>query len=226
MWPLVELVGAAVLALAAAGLLSVAVALGVAWWVQRGHRAPLKGFSAFVLDFLYLPLKLALGAFGPVRGLDEKMVALKNRANHGRFARSRRRLLFAPQCLRDLECPAPSTRRGILCKRCGQCELGAILDEADRLGYHSFVLTGSSFIPRLVEEEKPDGALLIACPYECNKVMMALGRLATYAVCLDRDGCVSTEIAPAKAMQALRLGLSDEAQGDPSSRRQAVLLWE
>lgn len=187
--------------------LSVTVALVVAWGAYRGHWAPLKRLSVFVLDFLYVPLKLAFRAIGRVPRLDEMMVALRNRANRRRFARSRRRMLLAPQCLRALECPAPSTRRGVACKRCGHCKLSEVLAEADRLGYRSFVLAGSSFIPKLVEEEKPDGALLVACPYECNKVMMALGGLATYAACLSRDGCVTTDVAVSCVLDAMKLGL-------------------
>jgi len=211
MWLIIERVGQVVAVVVAAVVLSVVVALAVAVMVHRGRWAPMKRFSAFVLDFLYLPLRILFGAFGRAAKLDEMMVRLKNRANHSRFARSRRRLLLAPQCLRHIECPAPSTRRGVLCKECGRCELAGIVADARRLGYQPYILTGSSFVPRIVEEDKADAALLIACAYECNKVMMALGRLPTYCVCLERDGCVSTEVAPAKAAEAMRLGLEEES---------------
>jgi len=213
MWSVVQVIGQIVVALAAAGALSVAAALGVAALAYQGHRAPLKRFSIFVLDFLYLPLKMAFGALGRAGLLDAMMVALKNRANRWRFAHARRRLLLAPQCLRDLDCPAVSTRRGIECKRCGRCKMAAILDDAERLGYRAFLLAGSSFVPKIVADEKPDAALLVACPYECNKVMMALGRLTTYAVRLDRDGCVGTEVSLERVFEAIRLGLSEEPQG-------------
>jgi hypothetical protein len=210
MWDVVELVGEATLALVGAALLSVLVATGTAAWAHRGHGVPLKAFSVFVLDFFYVPLKRAFGALGQVAALDEMMVALKNRANRRRFARTRRRLLLAPQCLRHIDCPAPSTGRGILCEACGRCKLDGIVEEAKRLGYGAYIVAGSSFIARLIEQEKPDGALLIACPYECNKVMMALGRLATYAVYLDKDGCVSTDIAVPRVLDAMRLGLNEK----------------
>jgi hypothetical protein len=222
MWFAIEQVGRLVALVAAAAAVSVVVALAVAAWVARGHWAPLKRFSSFVLDALYLPLKLALARFGGVSALDRMMVALKNRANHARFARSRRRMLLAPTCLRHLECPAPSTRHGILCTRCGKCKVHRMLAEAERLGYRSFLLTGSSFVPQLVAQERPDGALLVACPYECNKVMMALGGLATYAVTLERDGCVNTDVSLEKVAEALELGLDDEAVAQaPAGERDA-----
>ena len=141
------------------------------------------------------------------------MVALRNRANRRRFVRSRRRILLAPTCLRHIECPAPSTQRGVQCSECGLCKVGEIRSEARRLGYSVFILTGSAFIPQLVAEERPEGALLVACPYECNKVMMAIGRrLATYAVPLDRDGCVETDVNLGSVGAALRLGLDAAAR--------------
>jgi hypothetical protein len=196
-----------VLGLALAAALCVAGALAVAWRAYRGRPAPLTRASAFVLDCLYLPLKMLFAAARGVPKLDAMMVALRNRANARRFRRAHRRVLFAPQCLRDIACPAPSSRRGIVCQRCGKCKVAAILAEAERLGYRFYLLTGSSFVPTIIEEERPDAALLLACPYECNKVMMALGRLPAVAVCLDRDGCVATDVRVDDVLEALRRGL-------------------
>ena len=55
----------------------------------------------------------------------------------------------------------------------------------------------------------------MACPYECNKVMMALGALATYAVCLDRDGCVNTDVSLDRVREAMRLGLPNAEEPHP-----------
>ena len=216
MWVVIELIGQIVVVVVAAALASVGVALAVAARVARGHWAPLKRFSVFVLDFLHLPLKLLFHALPGAPSLDAMAVALKNAANRSRFARSRKRLLLAPTCLRHLECPAPSTRRGIQCKGCGRCKVGDILAEAQRLGYRLYVLTGSSFVPQILADERPDAALLVACPYECNKVMTALGGLAAYAVPLERDGCVNTDVSLSKVAEAMTLGL--EAQ-DAEIRR-------
>jgi len=218
MWSVVELIGQIVAILAAVAAGCVLAALAVAAWSHRGHWAPLQRLSASVLDFLYLPLKMAFGALGRVPKLDAMMVALKNQANRRRFARSRRRLLLAPQCLRDLACPAISTRRGIVCEQCGRCKVAGIAEEAERLGYRLYLLAGSSFVPRIVEEEEPDAALLVACPYECNKVMMGLGRLATFAVCLERDGCVGTDVSVDSLAEAMRLGLDGPEERQAAKR--------
>ncbi len=69
------------------------------------------------------------------------------------------------------------------------------------------LMSNSSFIRTIIEEDKPDAALLVACAYECNKVMMALGALATYGVSLDSDGCVGTEVTESNVIAAMRIGL-------------------
>jgi len=210
MWRFVEIAGMISLALLIAVLAAVGLALNLAFAAHRGRRTPLKRLSVFVLDFLYLPLKMLFAAFKNVPKLDAIMVSLKNQSNRPRFAAATRRVVLAPQCLRALECPAKSSRRGILCKQCGLCKVGELAAEAERLGYGFYLLTGSSFIRTVIEEDQPDAALLVACAYECNKVMMSLGRLATYGVCLDSDGCVGTEVTEANVLAAMRIGRETE----------------
>lgn len=210
MWQVVERIGQIAAAVLAVAVLSITAALAIAAWVSRGHWAPGKRFSIFVLDFLYLPLKVAFAKLDRAQVFDAMMVRLKNRVNRSRFAAARRRIVLAPTCLRDLECPAISTRRGIQCSQCGRCEVGTMKAEAESLGYGYYLLTGSSFVAQIVKDEQPEAALLVACPYECNKVMMALGRLTTYAVPLDRDGCVNTAVTPERVSEALRIGLDRE----------------
>lgn len=211
MWQVAERIGQIAAGVLAVAVLSILVALATAAWVSRGYWAPGKRFSIFVLDFLYLPLKILFDRFDRAQAFDAMMVKLKNRVNRRRFAAARRRIVLAPTCLRDLECPAISTRRGIQCTQCGRCKVGAMKAEAESLGYGYYLLTGSSFVVQIVKDERPDAALLVACPYECNKVMMALGRLTAYAVPLDRDGCVSTEVTLERVSAALRIGLGRES---------------
>lgn len=211
MWSVLEAIGRGVAIGGGVALLCVAVALGAGALAARGHRAPLKRFSLLVLEFLYLPLAMLFAALAGAPSLDAMMVALRNRANRARFRRARSRVLLAPACLRHIECRAPTGRQGILCTQCGLCKLGKVQTEGVRLGYRVFILTGSAYIPRLLAEERPGAALLVACPHECNKVMMALGRLATVAVFLDRDGCVNTDVSLDAVIRTMRLGL--EAAG-------------
>jgi len=78
----------------------------------------LAGFFANVLDFFYLPLRQLFLKFSDTRVLDKWMASLKNRASKSAFAKTKKRIILAPHCMRSLDCPAHSTQTGIQCKCC------------------------------------------------------------------------------------------------------------
>lgn len=171
--------------------------------------APFKSFWVVILEWLYTPLKWLFHAVGNGQLLDGAMVRLRNLSNRARFTHSNRRVFLAPHCLRSIDCPAKSSRDGLLCTNCGKCVLGELLEKARRLEYKMYILAGSSFIPEIIQRDKPEGVLLLACSYENNKVMMHLRGLATYAVNLDHDGCILTQVSDTKVLTAMKMGLGD-----------------
>ncbi|WP_440954456.1 DUF116 domain-containing protein [Methanosarcina sp. Mfa9] len=164
----------------------------------------LAGFFANVLDFFYLPLRHLFVKFSDSRTLDKWMASLKNMAHKSAFAKTRKRIILAPHCMRALDCPAHSTREGIQCKSCGKCVFTRLKKDSEANGYRLFILTGSSFVKRILQMEKADGVLLIACDYELNKVMRAIKgkKVVTYGVPMERDGCFGTEVDYQKVLDA------------------------
>ncbi len=164
----------------------------------------LAGFFANVLDFFYLPLRHLFVKFSDSRVLDKWMASLKNMAHKSAFAKTSKRIILAPHCMRALDCPAHSTREGIQCKSCGKCVFTRLKKDSETNGYKLFILTGSSFVKRILQMEKADGVLLIACDYELNKVMRALKgkKVMTYGVPMERDGCFGTEVDYQKVLDA------------------------
>lgn len=165
----------------------------------------LAGFFANVLDFFYLPLRHLFVKFSDSRTLDKWMASLKNMAHKSAFSKTRKRIILAPHCMRALDCPAHSTREGIQCKSCGKCVFARLKKDSERYGYKLFILTGSSFVKRILQMEKADGVLLIACDYELNKVMRALKgkKVVTYGVPMEKDGCFGTEVDYQKVLNTL-----------------------
>ena len=155
----------------------------------------LAGFFANVLDFL-CPLRQIFLKFSDTRVLDKWMASLKNEAYKSAFAKTKKRIILAPHCMRNLDCPAYSTQTGIQCKSCGKCVFTQLKKDAEKYGYKLFVLTGSSYIKNILKTEASDGVLLIACDYEINKVMRALkGKgVVSYGIPMERDGCFGTEV--------------------------------
>jgi len=186
------------IALSAVIVVSVVLAL-LALLVSRislNRHVWLAGVFADILDFFYLPIKAVFQRCADTRTLDTWMVSLKNMAHRSAFAKTKHRLLLTPHCMRSLDCPAPSTRFGIQCQKCGRCIFSRMVEDADRLGYTLFIVAGSSYVRHIINKESADGVLLVACNYELNKVMRSLKRrrIVTYGVPLLTDGCYDTEV--------------------------------
>lgn len=167
----------------------------------------LAGFFANILDFFYLPLRQLFLKFSDTRVLDKWMASLKNKANKSAFSKAKKRIILAPHCMRALDCPAYSTQTGIQCKSCGKCVFTQLKKDAEKYGYKVFILTGSSYVKRILQAEKADGVLMIACDYEINKVMRALKgkNVVTYGVPMEKDGCFGTEVDYQKVLNVFEM---------------------
>jgi len=165
----------------------------------------LAGFFVNILDFFYLPIKAIFQKYSDTRKLERWMVSLKNMAHTSDFKKTKHRLLLAPHCMRSLDCPAASTRFGIECVSCGKCIFSKIKTDAKRYNYTLFIVAGSSYVRHIIKKESADGALLLACHYELNKVMRSLKRknITTYGVPLLNDGCYATELDYNKLIETM-----------------------
>jgi len=82
------------------------------------------------------------------------------------------RAIFLPQCLRNRNCKAKTTKEeGIMCEydKCKfKCKLGRLKKEAKKLKYNVFIAPGSSYIKTMMENNgnKIKGALGVACGNE------------------------------------------------------------
>ncbi|MCK4550883.1 MAG: DUF116 domain-containing protein [Candidatus Aenigmarchaeota archaeon] len=165
------------------------------------------GFFAGVLDFFYMPVKSIYSLFSDTRNLDALMASLKNKAHYKKFARTKKRVVFAPHCMRHIKCPASSTKYGIRCTECGLCPFAEIKKKCKQKGYDLYILPGSAAIKHILKEKSYDGALLVACSYELNKVMRFLaGRgIETYGVALTKDGCFNTKVNVSDVYRAMNI---------------------
>ena len=173
--------------------------------ISRKNKLILK-ISVSVLDFFHLQLKMLLKKIFPRFNFDHVMIVARNELNRGSFEKSEKRIFLAPHCLRSPDCPASTTQYGVQCKRCGKCQFDNIMNGVEKFHYSLFILAGSSFVKKLIEETKPDGILLLGCAYEINKVMMALDGRITYGITLLKDGCVNTISDLDKVISTMQIG--------------------
>jgi len=104
-----------------------------------------------------------------------------------------------------VESASASTRFGIECVSCGKCIFSKIKTDAKRYNYTLYIVAGSSYVRHILKKESADGALLLACNYELNKVMRSLKNknIKTYGVPLLNDGCYATEVDYSKMIEAM-----------------------
>ncbi|MDL2272311.1 DUF116 domain-containing protein, partial [Desulfovibrio sp. OttesenSCG-928-I05] len=72
-------------------------------------------------------------------------------------------LILLPHCLQRASCGLRLSHDPDLCRRCGQCPMGGLLDLRDRYGVHLAVATGGTLARRIVKQTKPRFIIAVAC---------------------------------------------------------------
>jgi hypothetical protein len=180
------------------------VILGILWGILFGLFAcrwdlyVFPRLTFFLLEKLRSPFKVLFSFFTRDRYLVERMaIKVLNRVYRKKYAAVpvKDRMVIMPQCLRDLECPAPTDpRTGIACKRCGKC----VVEKVRKLNgtQKIYISPGGTFSVRILESARPPAVLGVACPrdlFEGMAVCHSL-RIPIQGVTLLRTGCVATEV--------------------------------
>ena len=107
-----------------------------------------------------------------------------------------RRFIFIPQCVRSIDCPAKLTPEGIKCIGCGRCNVGEATKFAEGLGYRFFVVSGSSFIKRIIKKYRPEAIIGVGCQLEIKEGLDLCHShdIPAIGIPLSRAGCVSTTL--------------------------------
>ena len=117
------------------------------------------------------------------------------------------RMLFLPYCLRNRECPARLEEDGLMCVKCGRCDIGSIKKEAEDIGYKVFIVPGSSLIKKIIARNRPKAVIGVGCHSEVREgaVKMAAIGMPVKGLILDKDGCIDTKVNVSKLISLLKL---------------------
>lgn len=108
-----------------------------------------------------------------------------------------RRLLMLPKCLsRHGECKGEYDEFGLLCHRCGRCNIPNLQDRAEQLGSLSIVAEGFTQVINLIENHVVDAVIGVSCLDSLGKVFPLLVRHAVpgLAIALNDSGCMNTHV--------------------------------
>lgn len=154
-------------------------------------------FILFIIDVFYSPLKKLAKALNFDESLvDTVGVQVRNHVNKKKFDEipPEKKLIFLPHCLRPRDCEAVLQKEGIICKDCTKCSIGVIKRKAEPMGYKIYIVPGSSFVKKIVQEKKFEAVLGVACHEDLNQMMMMLSDFHPQGVLLTRTGCFETKV--------------------------------
>ena len=172
------------------------VTLVLGLFVARKNKIKFPRFVLFVVDLLYSPFK----TIARVLKLDEHLIddiAIKVRddVNKEKFREipAEKTLIFLPHCLRE----------GLNCTECGLCSIGVIKKKAEPLGYKLYIVPGSSFVKKIVMENKFEAVVGVACHEDLNQMMMLLSDFYPQGVLLEKTGCFETSVNVKKVFEKI-----------------------
>ena len=108
-----------------------------------------------------------------------------------------RRLLLLPKCLSDSAgCTASIDDLGLLCNRCGRCNILNLQEYADKSGMLSLVAEGFTQVIELIRNNVVDAVIGVSCLDSLEKAFPLLidNAVPGIAVSLNRDGCHDTDV--------------------------------
>lgn len=108
----------------------------------------------------------------------ERMVVALNNALVAREAPlsppPSRILLLLPHCLQSHECAIRLVHDPCACRRCGRCDMAALLSLAGERGMSVAVATGGTLARKALERVKPDLVVAVACARDlCSGILDA-----------------------------------------------------
>ncbi len=138
-------------------------------------------------------------------GLSERLISythieLRNKMNEYGYKRipNKERFLFLPHCLRNSkECIAEYNEDGLQCKKCGKCQIPALILLAEENGFGKvFICPGGSMVYKIIKKYKPKAILGVACYNEANMAFDVLQgtEVSPQTALLLYDGCKDTKV--------------------------------
>ncbi len=215
-----QLLGQGILTIIAIILILIVIALILGKYLLKKDIVIFPRFIIFVIDLFYSPIKKLSRVFNVEDTLvDEIGVKVRNDVNHSKFIKipANKTLIFLPHCLRHRECKANLAKEGLICTNCGKCAIGAIKKKAEPMGYRIYIVPGSSFVKKIVKENKFEAVIGIACHEDLNQLMMILSDYCPQGVLLTKKGCFETKVNMKNALKIINSKIVENDDSNQSS---------
>ena len=178
----------------------------LALFMAKKNQIKFPRFLLYIVDLLYSPLKTIAHFLNLDDHLiDDIAIKVRNDLNKEQYRKipADKTLIFLPHCLRHKDCPATLQKEGLNCTECGLCSIGVIKKKAEPLGYKLYIVPGSSFVKKIVMENKFQSVLGVACHEDLNQMMMLLSDFYPQGVLLEKTGCFETKVNVKKVFEKI-----------------------
>lgn len=207
--PLLPYISGALVGLAMAGVLWVAVGLGL--YASTGRR-PRWGAQRLwlVTARLLLPLMEVVGRFGgiSVEAVRRSFIKVNNELVYGSGLKCdpSSMLILLPHCIQASRCERRLNFRVDNCTRCGACPLKDLLTLRDRWGVRLAMAVGGTIARRIVVDVRPKLILAVACERDLASGIQDTCPLPVFGVINERPAgpCVDTLVSVDKLEAAIR----------------------
>lgn len=200
-----------ILGLLLLGLLSTTLILGKLQIKENKLIFPaLLLFTVDVFYGLFKKFSEKVGVDGKI--VDQIGVEVRNKVNEKVFMtiKPEDKILVLPHCLRHADCQANLDTSGIICQNCNKCVIGVLKSKGEKMGYKVFIIPGSQFLKKILEQNKFKAILGVACYQDLNLCMMNVSKFSVQGVPLLRDGCVNTKVDPRAVLEKMGAILPEE----------------
>ena len=178
----------------------------LALFMAKKNQIKFPRFLLYIVDLLYSPLK-TIAQFLNLDDhlIDDIAIKVRNDLNKEQYKKipADKTLIFLPHCLRHKDCPATLQKDGLNCTECGLCSIGVIKKKAEPMGYKLYIVPGSSFVKKIVMENKFQSVLGVACHEDLNQMMMLLSDFYPQGVLLEKTGCFETKVNVKKVFEKI-----------------------
>jgi len=176
----------------------------------------LLGISYHSLRLVMPPgAKKALSAETMVVEVNDRAVEVMLRSGRGRQEPAGV-LILLPHCLQTHSCVHRIVHDHGLCRRCGACDMAALLEMAEARGVELSIATGGTAARRAVDKTRPGMVLAVACPRDLASGILDSAQVPVYGVLNSRPNgdCFDTRVDT-----ALMASVLDRILGAGSDRR-------
>ena len=117
-----------------------------------------------------------------------------------------RLLVLTPHCIQKDTCPHKITRDVHNCKRCGQCQVDALLELTGKFGVNLAVVTGGTLARNVLKTLRPQAVLAIACERDLTSGIQDVFPLPVIGVLNERPfgPCCNTRVDLARVEEILQ----------------------